>query len=77
MAPKLKLRQTIRPKFVQECLNLKMKDRNTNEADEIKKEYGGMLELTIADKVESVVVPLLLVVLELEFVKMQENDVEL
>lgn len=56
---------------------MKMKDRNTNEADEIKKEYGGMLELTIADKVESVIVPLLLVVLELEFVKMQENDVEL
>ncbi len=76
MVPKLKLRYTISPKFVYDCLNLQMKEMNTSDADEIRKVKGGTLELT-TDAVALVEVPLLFVVFELELEEMHENEVEL
>ncbi len=76
MVPKLKLRYTISPKFVYDCLNLQMKEMNTSDADEIRKVKGGTLELT-TDAVALVAVPLLLVEFELELEEMHENEVEL
>lgn len=71
MVPKLKLRYTISPKFVYDCLNLQMKEMNTRDADEIRKVKGGTLELTTD------AVALLFVVFELELEEMHENEVEL
>ena len=76
MVPKLKLRYTISPKLVYDCLNLQIKEMNTRDADEIRKVKGGTLELT-TDAVALVAVPLLLVEFELELEEMHENEVEL
>ena len=76
IVPKLKLRYTISPKFVYDCLNLQMKEMNTRDTDEIRKVKGGTLEL-ITDAVALVVVPLLFVVFEFELEEMHENEVEL
>ena len=75
IAPKLKLRYTISPKFVYDCLNLQINEMNTSDADEIRKVNGGTLELTTDAAL--VIVPLLFVVFELELEEMHENEVEL
>lgn len=72
MAPKLKLRYTINPKFVYDCLNLHIKERNTNDADEMRKVQGGTFEL-----IAVAVVVLLLLVFEFELEEMQDNKVGL